>query len=70
MKKIITTEMTDKSVVVALSSEDNESKVCSSVLEFPFELVNPRVALDIASILVRDPSVPNCSTCRCDEKED
>lgn len=70
MKKIVTTEMTDKSVIITLSSEDSESKMFSSVLEFPFEIVNPRIALDIASILVRDPSVPDFSNRCSNEKED
>lgn len=65
MKKIITTEMKTNAVCIDIyfSSEDSDDVQNPVRYTFPFNTVNPRVALQIATLLVQDPTVPS------DEKE-
>lgn len=62
MRKIVTTEMTDKEVIVVVKSLSSDSAECftpdACSYAFPFSLVNPRIALQIATLLVSDPTIP------------
>lgn len=65
MRKIVSTEMTEDFVVVSVDCPDsNDSSRPMCTWAFPLKLVNPRIALQIATLLVSDPTVP-----QCDEKE-
>lgn len=60
MKKIVSTEMRDDAVVIQISvSSDGASSVVPDTLsvEFPMRFVNPRISLQIASLLSSDPTV-------------
>lgn len=61
MKKIITTEMKPNAVCVDLYfvSEDSDNAQTPICYVFPFDAVNPRTALQIATLLVQDPTVPS-----------
>lgn len=65
MKKIVTTELTDKSVIVSVQClESPADELASHAVEyvFPLDLVNPRVSLQIATLLVSDPTIPQCES--------
>lgn len=52
MKKIVTTEMTEKSIIVTISGDRD-----ATLIDLPFTLVNPRIGLQVASLLSSDPSL-------------
>ena len=52
MKKIVTTEMTEQSIIITISGG-----VDATLLDLPFTLVNPRIGLQVASLLASDPSL-------------
>lgn len=52
MKKIVTTEMTEKSIIITVSAERE-----ATLIDLPFTLVNPRIGLQVASLLSSDPSL-------------
>lgn len=59
-RKVVTTEMSDDSVVIIVSIYPPIGGVPCQVhtYQFPFDAVNPRIALQIATLLVSDPTVP------------
>lgn len=65
MRKFVITEMTDSSVSVTIrvleNSDSDQFAPYTVSYEFPFSLVNPRVALQISTLLVSDPSIPDCN---------
>lgn len=64
--KVVTTEMSEHSIVVVVSIYPPIGGAPDQVhsYEFPVDVVNPRVALQIATLLVSDPTIPSS-----DEKE-
>lgn len=59
MKKIVTTEMSEKSVWITIGVLDSEGKQVSFIQhEYPVDLVNPQTSLRIATLLVSDPTLP------------
>lgn len=65
MKKVVTTEMNEHSVIISMLCYDSNNALVDGtcVLEIPFKFVNPRTAIQAATLFVQDPTVPS------DEKE-
>lgn len=60
MKKVVTTEMKPNAVSVDIYfvSDTSDEVLFPVHYVFPFDTVNPRVALQIATLLVQDPTAP------------
>ena len=59
MRKVVSTLMTDSYVEVTISVEGSSDSESNVVFRFPTSCVNPRVALQIATLLVSDPTIPS-----------
>lgn len=59
MKKVVLTEMTEEFVVISIDCpEVNDFVMPVCKWAFPLNVVNPRTALQIATLLVSDPTIP------------
>lgn len=58
MRKVVTIEMTEDFVLVSVDCPDfNTSERALCKYSFPLDVINPRIALQIASLLSSDPTV-------------
>lgn len=59
MKKIVTTEMSEKCIWITVAAMDSEGNQVSCLqYEFPIDLVSPQTTLRIATLLVSDSTLP------------
>lgn len=68
MRKVVSTEMSEESVLISVDfPESNDSSVPVCKWAFPLKVVNPRVALQIATLLVSDPTIPGSYAEKADQ---